>query len=118
MRKTKRQREKQLHENFVEEVSYEVLYERDKGICQICGLPVHIDKFCDNNWGGTIDHITPLSVGGEHSMSNCQLVHRVCNSIKLQQAGDFSLHWEMKSQQNNYWKIKYEAYKKLMGAVS
>lgn len=117
MRKVQHRRAKQLRENFVEDVSYDALYKRDKGICRVCGLPVHSDKFCDNNWGGTIDHIIPLSVGGEHSMSNCQLAHRICNSIKMQNASDFSLDWEIKSQQNNYWKIKYEAYKKLMGTA-
>jgi len=32
--------------------------------------------------GATIDHIIPLSKGGLHMMSNCQLAHRRCNSYK------------------------------------
>ena len=117
MKKVKRKRKKQLQENHVEDVSYDTLFERDKGICQICGLPVPYDKCCDNNWGGTIDHIVPLSIGGKHSMSNCQLAHRICNSIKLQNVGDFSLDWETKSQENSYWKTKYETYKALTRQV-
>ena len=30
----------------------------------------------------TIDHIVPISLGGEHSYANCQAVHFMCNSKK------------------------------------
>ena len=47
-------------------------------------------------------------------MDNCQLAHRVCNSIKLKATADFSINWEEKSKENNYWRKKYEDYKALM----
>lgn len=116
MKRCKRTRDKQLVRQTVGAVSYEALYERDKGICGICGLPVHEDKFVDNSWGGTVDHIIPVSVGGAHGMSNCQLAHRICNSLKCKDAEEYSIDWEEKAQENNYWKNKYETYKAVMGA--
>ena len=62
-------------EAFVEKVEYAVLYERDKGICQLCHKPI-------TKRIGTIDHITPLALGGEHSYRNCQLACRTCNFKK------------------------------------
>ena len=115
-RESKRRREKQLAAGFVEKVTYESVYQRDNGICQICGLPVHPTKGIDNNWDGTIDHIEPLSTGGKHSMANCQLAHRICNSLKRQQTDTFTVDWQKKSQEDNYWRIKYEQYEKLMSA--
>ena len=42
--------------------------------CAICGLL--FDRI------PTLDHITPLSRGGVHSIHNAQLVHFACNSRK------------------------------------
>lgn len=114
MREAKKKRERQLKAQFVSEVSYDTLYKRDKGICQICGLPVHPDKGCDNSWDGTIDHIIPLSVGGKHALDNCQLSHRICNSLKGQTDASFSIDWQSKAKENNYWRVKYQRYTQLM----
>lgn len=116
MRRFKSQREKQIRDNFVENVSYNSIYKRDRGICQICGLPVVYDKHADNNWSGTIDHIVPVSLNGEHSMKNCQLAHRLCNSLKSNNIEHFTIDWEQKSQENNYWAIRYKALKDKLGA--
>lgn len=66
------------------------LYERDGGICYICG------KTCDwndkhqnsdgywvygNNYP-SIDHVVPLAKMGTHSWDNVKLACRYCNSIK------------------------------------
>ena len=114
MRSQKNIRDKQIARAFVEEVPFEVVYARDGGICKICGLPVHPMKGIDNSWDGTIDHIIPLSVGGEHSLANCQLAHRICNSIKCQASVEFKLDWEKKANENNYWRSKYQRYFELM----
>ena len=105
-----RKRDKLIAENYVESVNYDALHKRDCGICKICGLPV-LDKGVDDYWSGSIDHIVPLSLGGEHSMANCQLSHRICNSIKLQKADEFKIDWEEKSKESVYWKKKFETYK-------
>ena len=96
-RASRQRRERHLAEAFVEPVRYETLYDRDQGICQICGMSVPRDKFADNSWGGTIDHIVPLSKGGEHSLSNCQLTHRICNSLKADTEDGFHIDWAMKA---------------------
>lgn len=63
-------------EAFVEHVDPLVVFERDKGVCMICSLPV------DRAGAWEIDHKVPLSKGGEHSYANTQLAHRSCNRSK------------------------------------
>jgi 5-methylcytosine-specific restriction endonuclease McrA len=53
-----------------------------KGICQICGEPVEYNRGSQDRMAATIDHIVPLSKGGKHQYDNCQLAHRICNSLK------------------------------------
>jgi len=43
--------------------------------CAICGLPIEEDDF-------SIDHIVPLSLGGNNSAKNLQPVHKRCNTTK------------------------------------
>ena len=59
---------------FVEHVDPEVIWERDKGICGICGDPIE-GRF-------DVDHIVPLARGGEHSYANTQAAHPTCNYRK------------------------------------
>lgn len=75
-------RRKRQREQWVEDVKVEVLVERDKGICQLCGTPVRLDVHYTHPLAPTRDHIVPLSMGGEHSYANCQLACRDCNTIK------------------------------------
>ncbi len=103
----KKKREVQIKRSFVEPVSYETVFNQAQGICEVCGLPVIYDKLADNNWSGTIDHIVPLSCGGAHSLSNCQLAHRICNSLKGNRGEDFRIDWEQKAQEDRYWHRKY-----------
>ena len=64
--------------------------ERDKGICQICGLPVDWNDYTGIKSKGfkpgdnypSIDHIIPKSKGGLHEWSNVQLSHYKCNRLK------------------------------------
>lgn len=66
-------------------VTLKALYERDSGVCQICGEPCNWN---DKEWGNagptypSVDHIIPRAKGGEHTWENVQLAHMVCNSIK------------------------------------
>lgn len=59
----------------VENVSRAIVYERDGGLCGICSQSIAQKDF-------TLDHIIPLSRGGEHSYRNVQAAHRRCNSSK------------------------------------
>jgi 5-methylcytosine-specific restriction endonuclease McrA len=58
-----------------------VLRERDKGICQICHLPVREAGGIDND-APSIDHIAPRARGGSDALHNLQLVHFGCNRSK------------------------------------
>lgn len=45
-------------------------------ICGICGKPIENMKQC------TLDHIIPISKGGQTTIENCQLAHSWCNKRK------------------------------------
>lgn len=57
---------------FVEHVTVAVLAERDRNRCGICGKLVAVND-------RSIDHILPLSRGGQHSYANTRLAHTLCN---------------------------------------
>lgn len=56
-------------------VSALVLLEMDDGVCGICGEDVDPLAF-------HVDHVIPLSRGGEHSYANTQVAHPSCNLSK------------------------------------
>ena len=71
------------------DITVEGLFQRDKGICQICGKPCDYndyiykgDAFVAGNNYPSVDHIIPLSKGGEHSWGNVRLAHRHCNILE------------------------------------
>jgi 5-methylcytosine-specific restriction endonuclease McrA len=51
------------------------LYERDNGMCGICGQLV-------DYWDMDIDHIVPKSLGGADHWDNLQITHPKCNRSK------------------------------------
>lgn len=63
-------------------ISLVKVYERDKGICQLCGDKIYFDLDPNDNKYPSIDHIVPLAKGGLHSWDNVQLACRICNSLK------------------------------------
>ncbi len=58
------------------------IYERDKGICQLCFKKVLFNDKLPMRERPVLDHIIPLSKDGEHKESNLQLTHWHCNSSK------------------------------------
>lgn len=60
---------------FVEVVRRDRLAKRDGMNCALCG-----ELTTKQNW--SVDHIIPISKGGEHSYANTQLAHRLCNARK------------------------------------
>lgn len=60
----------------------DVIFDRDGWVCQLCNLPVlHFVRF-PHPRSPSIDHILPVSLGGQHVESNVQLAHFGCNSAK------------------------------------
>lgn len=51
------------------------LYDREQGCCHICKKRVSRESF-------TVDHLTPLSAGGSHTLKNVRIAHRSCNSSR------------------------------------
>ena len=70
-------------------ISLKRLYERDEGRCYICGQTCDWNDYivrdgtviAGNNYP-SIDHVKPLSKGGEHSWKNIRLACRHCNTLK------------------------------------
>ena len=52
------------------------LVNKNGAICAICGEPIK------NARDMSLDHIIPISKGGQTTMENCQLAHKWCNVRK------------------------------------
>lgn len=81
-RNSKHKRRMLLQEQWVENVELDMLYLRDRGMCGICVEVVNIELKAPHRRSATVDHILPVSKGGEHSYANTQLAHFACNSGK------------------------------------
>lgn len=83
----RRRRERKL---TYKAIPLKALVKRDGGICQICGEPVDStdgwyderDIFHIGRNYPTVDHIIPLTKGGDNTWDNVQLAHQHCNSAK------------------------------------
>lgn len=58
------------------------VYNRDEWMCQICGLEVDRAVLYPDPMSASLDHVTPLSRGGDHTRSNTVLAHLRCNLVK------------------------------------
>jgi len=58
--------------SHVEPVDRQAIYDRDDGICHLCGEPVPRENF-------TLDHLVPISLGGPHTSANVAIAHASCN---------------------------------------
>jgi len=65
-----------------EKFSVHDLIDRDGNQCRACGLAVSFDVPPQHPAYGTIDHVVPIAAGGLHTLANCQVMHRGCNSSK------------------------------------
>ena len=54
-----------------------------QSVCAICGRPVNFDLRFPDPWSATVDHIIPVSKGGNPAdIANMQLAHLQCNRMK------------------------------------
>lgn len=58
------------------------IYERDGWICQICGDVIDPTVKYPNVRSASLDHVLPISKGGQHLKSNVQTAHFSCNAGK------------------------------------
>lgn len=65
----------------VEPIYWSKVFERDKGICQLCGRYT-VNARVPHLLAPTLDHIIPLSCGGSHTMDNVHIAHFECNVSK------------------------------------
>lgn len=56
--------------------------ERDKTRCGLCGTRVLMKQKVPHPKAPTIDHVVPVSEGGDDTRANVQLAHFRCNSVK------------------------------------
>ena len=71
------------------DITVEGLFERDKGICHLCGdkcnpkdFEIRDGHFIVGKSYPSIDHVKPRSKCGVHSWDNVKLAHHYCNTIK------------------------------------
>ena len=81
-RNSKHKRKTRIKECYVEPVSKFELFKRYGGKCAICGRKLNLDRLVPHPLAVTIDHIIPISMGGEHSYKNTQLACFKCNYSK------------------------------------
>ncbi len=74
-REKQARRRARLRGNFVEKIDPQLVWERDEGVCGICGEAAEL-----SDWH--LDHIVPIARGGEHSYANVQVSHPLCNCRK------------------------------------
>lgn len=65
---------------FIEDVDPLVVYYRDGGTCWLCRRQV--PRVVGDVLSPSLDHVIPLSRGGEHSYANVRLSHSICNARK------------------------------------
>lgn len=58
------------------------VYDRDGWFCQICGSEVDREVLYPDPLSATLDHVVPLSRGGDHTRENTVLAHLRCNLVK------------------------------------
>ena len=63
-------------------ISLRKLYERDDGVCWLCGERCNYDAGTNDNDYPSIDHVVPIAMGGKDEWKNIRLAHRYCNSIR------------------------------------
>lgn len=89
-RKQKRHDKRIPRDRRIDNISLKRLYERDKGICYLCGGKCDWEDWrtsaSGNKYPGdkypTIEHVVPVSSGGLDSWDNVRLAHWKCNLEK------------------------------------
>lgn len=65
-----------------EEFTVQEIFVRDKGICHLCKKDIDLAFPRFHPLSLTIDHIIPISRGGDHTRANVKVAHWSCNCSK------------------------------------
>lgn len=71
----------------VEKFTPAEIFERDRWKCGVCARKVRTDLAYPDPKSASLDHIVPLSEGGEHSRANARLAHLDCNVQRSNRGG-------------------------------
>jgi len=58
------------------------VYQRDNWVCRLCGYVIDSTLRFPDDMAATLDHITPLALGGTHTYENVGAAHARCNFLK------------------------------------
>lgn len=68
--------------SIVEDIHPIEIFERDDYVCALCGERIDSTKKYPDLMSASIDHIIPISLGGNHTYDNLQAAHFLCNTRK------------------------------------
>ncbi len=80
VREKKQRRRVRKRGNGIEPVSLEAVWERDGGICHICGKRIDPKLEYPDPMSKSLDHLQPISDGGPHAEWNVAYTHLRCNA--------------------------------------
>jgi 5-methylcytosine-specific restriction endonuclease McrA len=95
-----------------EQFTLEEILDKTSGLCSLCFETIDISISGSHRLGLTIDHIQPLSKGGNSMKYNLLAAHRICNSIKQHRWKNSFTTDEyvniLKIQNEKFWKEKFQ----------
>ena len=65
-----------------------LLAERDGTLCRLCHQPIALQLSGLHAEGPTLEHLTPIALGGTNDLDNLALAHRACNLRRGAKAPD------------------------------
>jgi len=71
-----------LREGFIEQIKPLEIFMRDGWKCGICGGKINRNVIAPHPMSASIDHIIPISKGGQHIRTNVRCSHFICNNRK------------------------------------